>query len=408
MTSVTDVSTLLEMTPLDRTQNLQDISVTERGQFRTCRRRWQLQTIDNWEPKSPAWALKFGTGIHSALEALYSLPERASQKTKLAAMTEAFDEWHAETKAELDDDPDALASDKDELHEYAQLGIGMIENYLAYDAKAKAKIGKVLLVEGFAKNAAAAKRFTGGNDRYPAEAQPVIDLEAGRILVPIVDPETLMPFEGVPCLTMKIDLVTERDTPRKGLWVVDHKTSAQAYSDRGLDFDDQATGYCYGLWRLAGIIPRGVMFNILIKELTKPPRVSESTGKLSTAKDQLCTADDYREALKEHGHLVRGKITSEKHAECLDALLARGWKPFFQRLEPTRNQHELLSFERRLAAEYLDMTEAHEIEAMRYPNPSVRTCSYCPVNKICQAMEDGSDVEQVLTQFRQAEDRKAA
>lgn len=398
-----------KVAPQERTANLLDISVTERGQFRSCRRRWKLSTIDNLEPKSPTWALKFGSGIHLALEAMYLVQAgvKDTDRDALEVALDVFDIWHGDTEHELKE-YGASEHELEELWELRTLGIEMLENYSVFDRTSPAKIGDILMVEGVLTSAG--EKVLGdalGHPDYPDESQPVIDESSGRILVPIVDPVTHEPVDpSVPCLTMKLDVIAQRKTPKKGLWVVDHKTSSGPYNDRGLDFDDQPTGYCYGLYRLTGVVPRGAVFNILIKERIKEPRVG-TTGKLSYAKDQLTTADLYREALKEHGLMSGRRITSEKHAECLDALLARGMRPWFQRLEPTRNEQELVSFEARLAQEYMDMGRALVDDAL-YPNPQTRTCPYCPVNTICQAMEDGSDVEGVMSTFTVAEDRKAA
>jgi RecB family exonuclease len=47
-------------------------SVTDRGQFRDCRRRWHLETVQRLAPKSSvAYALEFGTVIHTGLEWYY-------------------------------------------------------------------------------------------------------------------------------------------------------------------------------------------------------------------------------------------------------------------------------------------------------------------------------------------------
>lgn len=388
-------------TPLERTRTLRDISVTERSQFRKCHRRWKLQTIDNLEPKQPTWALSFGTGIHSALEAYYA----SAKSHRDANMDAAFEHWYNVTSESLDEYTPASA--RDELWELRELGREMLSNYRVYDQQRRGGVGDVLMVEGARKRGAKHKIPVSGNPRYPKGAQPIVDKDAGRLLVPIVDPDTLEPLEGTPCLSMKIDLLTMRDTPHRGLWIVDHKTSASPYSDRGLDFNDQATGYCYGVYRWTGQVPRGVMFNILLKQTPSVPRILKD-GSLSAAKNQLTTADAYRDALKEHGLMsASGRISSEPHAACLDTLLARGWQSFFQRLEPTRSEHELLSFEQRLYVEYQDMGYALDNPEFLYPNQDERTCPYCPVAPICQAMEDGSDVESVMTRFRQSEDRKA-
>lgn len=398
----------IETSPQQRTAELLDISVTERGQFKQCRRRWELSTIKNLEPKAPTWALKFGSGIHLALEAMYLVGAgvRQDDRSPLDVALDVFDIWHTDIEFELKE-IGAGEHELQELWELRSLGHEMIENYVAFDRASKAKLGEILMVEGELTPAGEDILGTAlGHPDYPDASQPIIDRKAGRILVPIVDPVSLEPIsDRVPCLTMKLDVIAQRKTPRKGLWVVDHKTSSSAYNDRGLDFDDQPTGYCYGLYRLTGIVPRGAVFNVLIKERIKEPRVGQRG--LSYAKDQLTTPDLYREALKEHGLMSGKRITSEKHAECLNALLGRGWRPWFQRLEPTRNEYELKSFEGRLFQEYWDMHEALDANVL-YPNQTTRTCPYCPVNTICQAMEDGSDVEGVMSGFTVAEDRKAA
>ena len=38
------------LTPLERTREALDISATERDKFKTCRRRWELTTLENLEP----------------------------------------------------------------------------------------------------------------------------------------------------------------------------------------------------------------------------------------------------------------------------------------------------------------------------------------------------------------------
>ncbi len=106
--------------------------------------------------------------------------------------------------------------------------------------------------------------------------------------------------------------------------------------------------------------------------------------------------------------MVKGSIASEKHAACYAALLTTGWDPYFRRFEVQRNMHEIQSFERRLYQEYEDMREVYGDEERAYPNPSTWHCPSCPVAPICQAMEDGSDVEGIIeSRYMQAPDRKS-
>jgi hypothetical protein len=402
-------------TPLELTQALLDVSVTERGQFRTCRRRWVLETLENLEPISPQWALEIGTGVHAALEAYYlSVGMRkppalkARQGIGRAEAITQMDAWHNRLAIKLNGQgPEVL----DELHENRRMIGEMFENYLRFDETARVQLGRPLAVEGVLLERGISAKVPEG---YHKDAK-VTRHPSGRLLVPIVDPTSKAPFKmragphsgEVPKLSARIDLLTERKTPKRGLWVDDHKALTRAPSDKGLEFDDQVTGYCYVVWRWLARAPRGVVYNALIKNEVLPPRVGKS-GKLSTAKDQRTTPDLYREALKEHELMDRrGEVESEEHAACLAGLLARGWDPFFKRLETTRNFEQLMRFEERLYEEFFEMEKARNDSKLQYPNPHTMLCPNCSVAPICLAMEDGSDFEDIKThRYRQAEDRK--
>jgi hypothetical protein len=386
---------------------VRDVSVTERGSFRSCRRRWLLEVIDNLAPKAPAWAFEFGTGVHAALEEYYTIAAGWAQVTgdPLDQVLAVFEEWYKEIYSEQGLLLGPLFTDaaKDELWELRNLGRTMLTNYAEFSGdRAGADPWDVVAIEG--RDIEAIDQH--GPDGYPESALPFI--QEGRVLVPIVDPITKEPLPGNPYLSGRIDLIVRR---RGKLWVVDHKTTATQPNDRGIDFEDQITGYSYIVWRLTGVLVRGTIFNYLVKQAPKEPRRVQPTKNnphgLSTAKDQLCLARDYRQALIESELMVRGSIASKKHADCYSALLATGWDPYFKRFEVQRNMHEIESFERRLFQEYHDMLEAHNHRERAYPNPSTWHCPGCSVAPICQAMEDGSDVEGIIeSRYMQAPDRK--
>lgn len=388
-------------TPLELTQQALDVSVTECNTFRTCRRRWHLTTIENLEPKIPTWAFEFGTGIHRALEAM-------AKGRKPKTIHKTFENWYKEVAERIGDLPAEL---QDELFDLRNLGHGMLDNYFKFDEVCPIELGTPMAVEGLV-----LPKF---KDVLQPEVPPLGDYPpgarvtrhpSGRLLVPIVDPHTKNVLENGAVLSARIDLLTERATPQKGLWVVDRKTATKAPNDKGLDFDDQLTGYCYTVWRWLGVIPRGAMYDVLIKQEPKAPRIVKKGTELSAAKDQLTTPDMYRAALKEFGLLLPGSgdVATEQHAACLEALLARGWDPFFRRFEALRSEYELFDFEQRLFDEYSDMENALMIEEKRYPNPSTFLCPNCPVGSICRAMMDGSDPDAIIEgQFQEAPDRKA-
>lgn len=391
----------LSLTPLEATQGLYDISVTERAAFRSCRRRWLLDTLENLQPRNfDEIALEFGSAMHTALELFYS---GGTQEEVL----KVIDDWCSEMGKR-----DLTQEQWEEVLDHTDLGEIMLKGYFRFDQVSNVRLGRPLAVEGVLLGPDLEQRRPEG---YPSEAA-VRRHASRRMMVPIVDPETKQPilFNGqVAYLTGRIDLLSERKTPKSGLWVTDHKNLASPPSDKALDFDDQVTGYCYIVWRWTGVIPRGVVYNVLLKNAPKDPRMVKGKRKneglvLSTAKDQQTTPDLYRQALKDHGLMVGNRVTSEKHAECLAALLARGWDPFFRRYEITRNEYQLLMFEERLAAEYQDMRRVRDSPEMLYPNPTLRTCPYCSVRSICLAMEDGSDFEDVIESgFVVGPDRKA-
>lgn len=411
-------------TPLTLTQAVHDVSVTERNGFKACRRRWVLEVLENLEPKGmPQWALEFGTGIHLALEDFYEEItlgkgkkaekfERALENAKVKLR-----EWHDEVDERFKEEYDGLVyeSASSELWQMFQLGCTMLDNYATF-AKEKDTF-KVLAIEGQVLKPSPALKI---KSPYGPEAAP-IHHESGRILTPIVDPVTKKVIQrpyldpetgeieiGPVYLSGKLDLIVQETSPQfKGLWVMDHKTTSGQISDRGLDFDDQITGYCYIMWRLTGKIPRGVMFNYLVKREPNMPRILKD-GSLSTAKDQGTLPHLYKEALKEHGLMKGGRVSSVKHAEALEAYLAQGWNQLFQRFRPQRNAHELEMFERRLIEEATDMQIVRDNPEKAYPHLSSWHCGYCSVSAICNAMEKGEDVESVKTHmFQQAIDRKA-
>lgn len=396
----------LPETPLQATRELLDVSVTELGQYRTCHRRWYLDTIENLEPKTAdPIELEYGTAMHRALDAYHSGEGEE-------AAYQAVRDWHAREWKRQDYQPDDESWQK--IREHAIMGLEILDHYFVFDRNSKVQLGRILAVEGRLLTDDLEVKIP---DDYPAEAR-VIQHPSGRLMVPIVHPDTreVLRKDGRVCyLTARIDLLSERLTPKSGLWVTDHKNLSKAPSDKGLDFDDQITGYCYVVWRWIASIPRGVVYNTLLKNLPEEPRRVRETKKnpwgLSYAKDQMTTPELYREALREEGIMLSdGTIISEDHATCLGSLLSKGWDRFFLRNEVTRNEDQLLNFERRLFTEHEDMAIAlaDPTADLLYPNPSVYLCPRCPVNRICLAMEDGSDWEYIVENaYKVGPDRKA-
>lgn len=346
-------------------------TVTERDSFRTCRRMWYLENVELLEPmNSVAWALIYGSLMHDALDTYY----RSGRDMK-ATMETFAEAW------ELEDDrlarTGAFYTDevKNEWREYGLKGETTLKYYDIHD-RADKFFDKVVDV---------GVGFDAWRENITVEERYFID---------ILDPTGAS--TGA-LLSGRIDLVVKR---KDGIWIVDHKNYASTPNWQALEVDDQLTGYCYIWWRMTGDLPRGAMYNVLLKDPPKPPRILVS-GKMSVDKSQRTTYDLALECIEEHG------LDSSDYAEFLELLRDAGWSRFFPRSDNVgRNIHQVQSFERHLAREYVDMQRALADPEERYPNPSQSTCRYCSMVPVCNAMEDGSDVADIMsTMYKRKEPR---
>jgi hypothetical protein len=383
-----------------------------------------LEVLENLTPKTPpTFTYEFGTGIHRALETYYfnvaNIPaypdtEETYRRPLESALME-WDSWYAETEAALDSDKTLDSTTRelvgDNLVALGDLGETILRNYHQFSEGEDNFT--VHAVEGHITPAGQSwlKKHWEDREFVSSVAKNGVTYykPARRLLIPIIDPNTNAPVKGNPVLSVRIDLLVNRVDPgMKGLWIYDHKTTDRAPSDRGLDFDDQVTSYCYAVYRWLGVMPRGFCENYLMKQAPKEPRLL-TDGKLSTAKNQLTTADQYHAVMVEQGLTHKdGTPNSRKHAECLEALESHGWDRFFIRHYVGRNKHELMNFERRLFEEWQDMVDCAHGRLELYPNMSKFHCPQCRVSSICHAMNDGSDWQAVMeTRYMQAPDRKA-
>lgn len=342
-------------------------TVTERGSFRSCRRQWYLENVERLQHKDRIpWALIFGNAIHDALAAYYT-----DNKRNLMDARDAF-------KAAWEVERDILTQKYGGLYE---AGVG--DEWLTMQDK-----GDTMLV------------YYDEYDRDNPFWDDVVEVNIEeRSFVPIPNSEdyTEVHKDGWPLLSGKLDLVVHKKG--SGIWVVDHKTAANAYDARALDVDDQLTGYAYIWWRISGDVPRGALYNALIKEPPKPPKVLKN-GSLSKDKSQRTVFALYEQAMNEL------HLGGEEYDEILDYLKVKGWSQFFLRDGLEKNLDEILSFEERLLYEYYDMENALREEGFRYPNPSQRTCPGCGMIALCQAMEERGDIEYIREHmFEQVEPR---
>jgi hypothetical protein len=332
-------------------------TATEKREFRTCRRKWWLTTQEKLKRRNAiAWELEFGDCVHKGLEAYYKSDRnlQISMNAFGAAWREADDRFAREYG------PLYQQGIEDEWESWRLKGLDMLTYYDIFDRQ------------------------------HPAFDDIVEVAVEERYFVPILDPDTREPLLGNPLFSFQIDMVV---TKKGGIWIWDHKTAASPHDSNALDVDDQLTSYCYGYWRLHGVYPEGAIYNRLSKDPPHPPTIlkSDKPGKiLSQRKDARTTADLFVASALEFD---RQGYDDGAYNEYIAMLDAKGWDQFFGREAVRRSPAEIESFERRLYNEYLDMAEATNIEAARYPNPSQWNCRKCPVLSICNGMEMQEDLE---------------
>jgi PD-(D/E)XK nuclease superfamily len=333
-------------------------SVTELYSFRTCRRRWYLETIQRMAPKSQVtWYLIFGDCVHAALEAYYTPVRGKKPPRKLGPALVAFKAAWSEKDAWL----------REEYGPLYKMGIGDEWN----DHLVK---GEQMLI------------FYDQFDK----SHPLFDSVLGvgveeRGFVPILDPTSGEAIPGA-WLTGKIDVEAE---VKYGVRIVDHKALASAHSSRALDIDDQLTGYNYIYYRNTDEIPFDSYYNVLVKSPPEPPRVLKN-GNLSQDKSQRTTWELY------HQTILDMALPVSDYEEILEYLERKGWAQFYLREGVQRNFEQMESFENHLFHTYNDMQLALNDENLRYPNPSQYTCPGCPVMAICQTMEEQGDVDYII------------
>jgi hypothetical protein len=233
----TEATGLEPVTPI----KLKEFSITERADFKRCRRRWFLGTAHRLERRGGGMALPFGTAIHAGLEAYYR--ERNNPVAKrLELAKEAFhSSWYGEMDAVSEFLGGALwGRIESEYTEMDKLGDEMLEGY--------------------------AREYGSDPDWADVMTQEV------RLRFKV--PGTNMWVTG------KLD-ITIRVTSRRGrihIEVWDNKTASSAYNPNHLDIDDQLSGYAWLHEKANGVVPDVVGHNTLLKKgpLTKSGKPTTS------------------------------------------------------------------------------------------------------------------------------------
>lgn len=316
------------------------ISTSMLSGFGSCRRRWVWE--NQYQSKRPPSALVFGQIVHSMLDIYYSgivdgLSIKAAREKMMSTLIYRYPTLLLESK-----------TTSSEI-EYSLLE-GMLFNYTLFDSAVPLP-GKVISLE---------KKIT-----------------------------STIPGEDRAVLSGRIDLVLE--TPSGGIWIVDHKTTASAPRIGAYDVDEQLTGYVWQFWRETGIMPEGVIFNILIKSLPNAPVVLKS-GQLSRDKGQGTIFPLYLHEIRSRG------LDESSYREYLTYLNSQGWSRFFCRDRSYRSPQEIYAYEDRLGLKATEIVQALSDDRYAYPSPSIYTCPMCPFLGACKSKDSGGDFQRLLDQ----------
>ena len=216
---------------------IKKVSVTERADFRKCRRRWFLSDVWRLEGPNAAMYFQFGEAMHKALQVYHTALE--DQATEGMLTFEAI--WAEFTAKAMDNLGFLWDYSEPEWTAHRKLGVAMLTGYFRQDAKSGfdfPAVGRTLYTE---------RRFT--------------------VKIPGTNGK----------LTGKLDLVTEDRAKDIIGW--DHKNLASQHSSAQLDLDDQLTGYAWLYYGATGDRLDHVAYNVLLKKLP----VSEKTGKPTTS-----------------------------------------------------------------------------------------------------------------------------
>lgn len=323
---------------------LDRVSVTELMTFKDCRRAWYWGYRQRLKTKRPEWNLWIGQGIHQCLEAYYK-----SNRTP-SAIAETFYKWFDRSLSDLRRDFPADPGDiEGKAHELAGMMKGMLNNYV---------------------------------DAEPELIPREIVSTEGKIVVDMPDSG-----EGPWKLVGVVDLVVRRN---QELWIVDHKTHASAPDFGGLDLDEQFTGYMYLTYRTIGEIPRGGIYNVLIKSVPAEPSAL-ARGGLSKSKSQPTTYPLYLRAISRLG------LNPEDYSGVLEFYKSKGWSPFFVQEWTYRSPSEIENYELWASQVHAEMEWVLDDPGVRiYPSGSIYRCGRCQFARLCKGLACNEDLEPLL------------
>ncbi len=255
--------------------------------FKTCRKKFELSYIRNLEPIEAPLPFTFGSAFHEALAEWYGkgLPG------------DRFEGAYTAIKRIFEDNKPGKLEDLPEWENQLNLTNRVFDRYR--------------------------KQYKDDNFQF-------LEIEK-EFNVPIRNPETDCKSRNFEFKGFADGLVKINDV----YWLMEHKTASQINNQykAKLTIDNQSIAYIEALQRVYDIKIKGVIYNVILKDVPNPPKVLKS-GKLSTAKNQKTTHELYLRAIQERGE------GSEDYTDILEEL-KRNRKEYFYREYITFTENDL-------------------------------------------------------------------
>jgi hypothetical protein len=324
------------------------IHTSDRGLYKTCRRRWLWGSHLNrgYEPVSKAAPLWFGETIHYALKEFHG-------HHRLPTIHDAFMEYVELCVAEY---PKLLPPETPEL---IKLGLGMLDHYMMWLQRRDPLTTYVF------------------NGVPQVEVAFEIELPVEQSLLDLIGVEKVV-YRGT------FDRISIDEYGH--LWIVEYKTAARIETGHLL-VDPQVTAYCFAAQCIYDLPVVGVIYQQHRKDLPKPPRILKNGG-VSEDKNQQTTHAMYREALmRVYGNKAHW---SAKHYDVLNNLALKenmDKDNYIVRTRVHRNIQSLVNEQQKIM---LEVNEMIDPGTPMYPHAG-RHCPLCPFMSPCVSLDDGSD-----------------
>jgi hypothetical protein len=330
-----------------------NISISEINSYLTCRRAWDLTSANRQSLKhkvTPKMFFVVGSAIHEAIDA----------QARGDDPFEFFEEYVSRERADRKAAYEEIVG--------STPWFGEMEEFESSVNLAR------LLVEQYFSHYSAENPLADQGLKYVATEVP--------FSIPLLDGN--VNFVGT------IDGVATDIETESLFYLVENKTSAQRPDLESVESGNQWVGYNWAFRALTGVTPAGTLYNGVIKNPIKSPRVLKD-GSLSMDKSARVTLKTFTEAL------ARGNYDPVKYYDYLAFLEERernGDDRFFVReMFHYSNQQLNHWFYSVLLPMAYELQESHDV-----PVPNFSACKNCLVKDICKSMQLGESTEALIEQ----------